>query len=304
MGLWSPETAVLNLDSSEINASNVNFNPPFVLNAGTSTINLTSTFFNGNNYTYFNLNINPTTAGSLVSFMGTNTFNILSFGTNVSSINFTSGTTQTIAGIQIASSCNNYVNIGTTSTAPATLLMYTGYVDIDNLAVQNIIIAGGAVFVSDNSLNLGNVVNWTINAPVTHDYFWIGGTGNWNDPNHWSLSSGGTATTCTPNGMDNANFDANSFNAAGQTVTLNVNAFCKNMNWSKAKNNPTLKSVGSAAIYIFGTLTLTAAMNYSYTGNITFSSGAAGNNITTAGKSIGNFVYLQRGGKLAGKGHR
>ncbi len=38
---------------------------------------------------------------------------------------------------------------------------------------------------------------------VAADYVWIGGAGNWNDPNHWSLTSGGPGEACIPSSTDN-----------------------------------------------------------------------------------------------------
>ena len=61
---------------------------------------------------------------------------------------------------------------------------------------------------------------WNISALVTRDLYWVGGAGDWNDPNHWSLSSGGASAGCTPNRLDNVFFDANSLWAPAFTVYL------------------------------------------------------------------------------------
>ena len=282
----------IQLGSSVITVNYISFTNPFVLDAGTSTINLLSTFFNGNGYTYYNVIINPSTINSNITIDGSSTYNLLSFGSNVSGIKLYSGSTQAINNIQIASSCTNRVSIGVTSTTSAMLLMYSGYVNIDYLDIQDITILGGASFVSNNSTNQGNVVNWTINLPVSKNYYWIGGTGNWSDPDHWSLSSGGTHTTCIPDGLDNVFFDANSFTAIGQSVTVNVNGVCNNMNWTGAKDKPTFKSAGSGELYINGSLTFIGAMALAFTNNITFNSAVMGNTITTAGMSFGGPVYF------------
>lgn len=39
------------------------------------------------------------------------------------------------------------------------------------------------------------------------DYYWIGGAGEWNNPAHWSLSSGGTPAGSLPKAADNVIFD-------------------------------------------------------------------------------------------------
>ena len=60
-------------------------------------------------------------------------------------------------------------------------------------------------------------------------YYWVGGTGNWSDLSHWATTSGGSVKqTIVPSQLDDVVFDANSFTATGQTVTVNQAPFCKN----------------------------------------------------------------------------
>ncbi|WP_291400560.1 hypothetical protein, partial [Daejeonella sp.] len=56
------------------------------------------------------------------------------------------------------------------------------------------------------------------------DYYWVGGSGNWSAfATHWATSSGGsTFYSQVPQSTDNVIFDANSFSASGQTVTLDI----------------------------------------------------------------------------------
>lgn len=42
------------------------------------------------------------------------------------------------------------------------------------------------------------------------DFYWIGGTGNWSNTNHWSNASGGTSAGSLPSNSDNVFFDVNS----------------------------------------------------------------------------------------------
>ena len=79
------------------------------------------------------------------------------------------------------------------------------------------------------------------------DYFWVGGTGNWNDLTHWVTTSGGsTQHTMLPTNSNNVYFDANSFSSTGRTVTMDVtNGYCKDMIWTGATNAPTFTSSGT-----------------------------------------------------------
>ena len=63
--------------------------------------------------------------------------------------------------------------------------------------------------------------------------YWVGGTGNWSDTSHWSTSSGGSGGASVPTSSDAVFFDANSFSAAGQTVTVDTDAFCLSINFRK-----------------------------------------------------------------------
>lgn len=94
---------------------------------------------------------------------------------------------------------------------------------------------------------------------VIADRYWVGGTGNWSDyNNHWSATSGGAPGASKPTLADNVYFNADSFNATGQTVTLNENAYCLSMDWTGATNTPTFAQ--SRTITIYGSLTFIANM--------------------------------------------
>jgi gliding motility-associated-like protein len=47
-------------------------------------------------------------------------------------------------------------------------------------------------------------------SSLANDYYWVNGSGDWDDPSHWSLSSGGSAAGLTPGANDNVVFDQNS----------------------------------------------------------------------------------------------
>ncbi|MBV6646241.1 MAG: S8 family serine peptidase [Cyclobacteriaceae bacterium] len=57
-------------------------------------------------------------------------------------------------------------------------------------------------------------------------YYWIGGSGSWDDPQNWSDQSAGIGIGSVPNAMDRVVFDQNSFSSAN-TISLggDVNAY-------------------------------------------------------------------------------
>ena len=116
------------------------------------------------------------------------------------------------------------------------------------------------------------------------NYFWVGGTGNWSDLTHWAtISGGGVHPSTAPSTSDDVFFDANSFNGAGQTVTVNTAAFCRNITWVGATNTPTF--AGSSQLDVYGSYTLISAMTHTRSGATYFKGTSAGNTITSGGKS-------------------
>jgi hypothetical protein len=65
-------------------------------------------------------------------------------------------------------------------------------------------------------------------------YYWVGGTGNYNDPQHWATTSGGnTFQSVAPMNWDSVYFDINSFLSANDTVyfdSLNNYAYSFSVN--------------------------------------------------------------------------
>ncbi len=75
------------------------------------------------------------------------------------------------------------------------------------------------------------------NFTVAADYFWISGTGNWNDPLHWSATSGGPAGVTLPTLGDNVLFDNNSgILSTLDTVYINTNVLVSTLDFSAVSN--------------------------------------------------------------------
>src|SRR5690606_21217245 len=91
------------------------------------------------------------------------------------------------------------------------------------------------------------------NDPKTA-YYWIGNSGNWNDPSNWSLSSGGPPANQVPDANGRVVIDENSFSAANQTISLAADAACASLTWlaktaaSLALNNHTLEIDGNFVV--------------------------------------------------------
>ncbi len=180
------------------------------------------------------------------------------------------------------------------SGSQAIISKSSGAVTCESLSLRDINATGGATYTANNSVDLGNNSGWTINTATSLDFYWVGGTGNWDDPAHWAASSGGTGGYCLPTAIDDVFFDANSFSATGQTVTINIdNAVCRIMDWSGAEYNPTINGSYANKLRIYGSLTFIENMTFSFAGLVYFEATSTGHAITSAGKSFNNDITFQ-----------
>lgn len=111
--------------------------------------------------------------------------------------------------------------------------------------------------------------------------YWVGGSGTWdNTTTHWSASSGGAGGASVPTQSDDVIFDANSFSADGQTVTLEyVGDFpvCKTMNWSAIGYAVNLTGGVLKNVYVYeGAITLSSSLTITNDVNIYLGSNRAG----------------------------
>lgn len=116
--------------------------------------------------------------------------------------------------------------------------------------------------------------------------YWVGGSGNTSDRQHWAEFSGGPGDHVPPTASTTCNFDSSSA-AASYTVTFDVATTCLNVVVANpASGAPTF--AGTASLTISGSMTLVSGMGWSYTGTITFNATATGKTITTAGVTLSN----------------
>ena len=236
------------------------------------------TFFTDNNF--FGLNLSPNYTYALVG--GSNQTILL--GGHLSA----SGT-----------GCDAFVTIK--SEAPpiqASISKSSGPVSENYLILQNINATGGASYVAANSVDLGGNTGWAINPVSPRQLYWVGGNGDWNENNHWALTSGGAGGECVPTPYDDVFFDANSGFASGDIVTANNSIiYCRDVTWGNVPSNTLFTNSNSQDNwYIFGSLTFSNPMAYGYYGEVYFMATDNGNTVTTAGKQFMNIVYFNGDG--------
>ena len=136
--------------------------------------------------------------------------------------------------------------------------------------------------------------NWNFFPPTPRTLYWVGGNGNWNNTQHWSLTSGGIGGECQPTIYDDVFFDANSGFLNGDSVHVNMpRAFCKSMDWTNINNTAVFHIPSGNDLYIHGSLTFVPNMEIYTPGVVWFSATTGGNTITTSHHHFDNEVKLQ-----------
>ncbi len=224
-----------------------------------------------------------TNASSFSMRGNNNVFDTLIFNNPGMEINLSNAVTVTVNDeLRADGTCGQLTSIQSSGTA--TISKSSGTVSLDYVLLKNITATGGATFIANNSVNAGNVTGITINAPPARSLYWVGGTGNWNDVNHWATSSGGPGGSCAPTQYDDVFFDANSF-SAGDTVYFNVStAYCLTMDWSGATGAPLFYGTSyTVTLEVYGSLLLSPNMIWQVRGTIRLKSANSGNIIDAQG---------------------
>lgn len=211
---------------------------------------------------------------------------------------FESGATYSIDGLLATGDCSASIDLSASESGIPANLVSTNAITTEFTSLRDLAASGSGSFTANEVIDQGGNTGWTLNERTISTLFWIGGTGNWNDPTHWATSSGGTSNGCLPSLADDVFFDANSFSAAGQTVTINVeNAGCRNMSWADATFNPSFAGPEENRMQLTGSLEFTAAMDHDFEGPYFFTSNALGNTINTAGQRLNLDATFEGGGE-------
>ncbi|HYE54976.1 MAG TPA: T9SS type A sorting domain-containing protein [Chitinophagaceae bacterium] len=175
---------------------------------------------------------------------------------------------------------------------PGSIAFATGAViQISNVYMGNMTATGSMTPIAFTGANAGGNTGWTITSASGGPRYWVGGSGDWSDPSRWSATSGGPGgSACVPTVNDDVYFDANSFTAPGQTVTVNnSNAYCRNMTWTGATFSPVFNKSASFNLEVWGNLVMNPAVTMHGRMNLM---GAANSTITSNGANLGDFDII------------
>jgi len=183
--------------------------------------------------------------------------------------------TQFWTSFNISGDCTGYIVIHSDEDGTAGLIDAAGTITNNYLILQDVTGSTGT-FTANNSINDGNVTNWTVNEPASAGYvYWIGNTGVWSDPLNWS-------TGCVPGPQDTIVFDASSFTGTSDVVTVDINGYGYSMIWNGVTGNPIFAG-NIFSIYLRNSLTLDATMSYNFQGEIEFNGATGTGSITSNG---------------------
>ena len=293
----SPQSFSLTLGSSTIDCTSFLYGGTTgFVNAGTSQINISADRLYllsvKTNEQYYNVTFktNPTYAYSNFGILSGGNFHKVIFEQHGNLVNahiidslifapsnkyiLPSLVTSTITGAWIsnAGSCSGLTEIKSNNLGTQALIkMLPGAVtNITNVMLTDVNISGPlAPYSAPSSLDMGNNTGWFLAPnPVGKNLYWVGGTGNWNDGAHWSLTSGGvypSTTGCVPTPFDDVYFDASSnlpTNLPFTTSILTSSGFCHNMTWTLAPMPSMLTMDYANQLNIYGSSILQNNMVY------------------------------------------
>ncbi|MCK9206590.1 MAG: hypothetical protein M0P66_05700, partial [Salinivirgaceae bacterium] len=102
--------------------------------------------------------------------------------------------------------------------------------------------------------------------------YWVNGTGNWNEPSHWSLTSGGLPGATLPDENTSVVFDANS--GIGKQVTITLKSASACYDFTVSSDQVAFK--GKSPLSIYGSVTVTPQADFSkFKGDFVFASSSS-----------------------------
>ncbi|MGM0648567.1 MAG: hypothetical protein ACQESZ_09295, partial [Bacteroidota bacterium] len=129
------------------------------------------------------------------------------------------------------------------------------------------------------------------------DYYWVGGSGDWSDINHWATTSGGSVKHIqTPVPSDNVIFDANSFNGDGDTVVLNAYQISVNNFMVSQTDSVVFRKNICQNFKVYGSLKMQERMSFPSSIPFYFSSFQTGNNIEAPYHTFSSIRFEGAGG--------
>ncbi len=124
--------------------------------------------------------------------------------------------------------------------------------------------------------------------------YWVGGSGNFNDPKHWSLSSGGPAANLTPNSTTDVVFDENSSSDfAVIDIKFPLNSSIKSLIVNN--NGVSFSGLTVSSLTVSGNVQVNTPSGVKFFGNIYFKSSGDEKKIFFGGGTINANLFFGEG---------
>lgn len=200
-----------------------------------------------------------------------------------------------VGNITIPPACNGQVLFTDEEEVNSSRVnLYMTFPDqLNEAAFANISVNQGGLTVY-NGTNLGNNSGISFQQTNSQTYYWINGQGKWNDPNHWSYTSGGQPSGCIPKLHDVVVMDNLSGFQAGDTVLIEKHAFCRDLMTqynTSAKPFITNKTSTGQILHIAGSINLEGISQMDFS-NYTYFWGNGTHHIRMAGNKFMNSIFF------------
>jgi gliding motility-associated-like protein len=193
--------------------------------------------------------------------------------------------------IIVRGGCGQFAEIRSNTVGIPVNIVPTRPNTVSDVILQDLHNNTGISLQAENAVDLGNNVGLDFMELAGRDLYWVGDGGEWNDPIHWSLSSGGPGGACPPGPNDNVYFDANSFSQPNQSVNGATFSYCRNMDWTGANFVPRLNYYAHQQ---YGALTFIEQMS-TWGNYIRFRTDSTSVRVETAGQFT-NYVIFEGNG--------
>lgn len=156
--------------------------------------------------------------------------------------------------------CGEMVNMASNNATYATLLKLDQRNEVSGGVLTRMNVIGDSLIVTGGISGAGNSGKLRITTGDSQVFYWVGGSGDWNDPTHWSIGDSvnyNNPTGCLPGRQDSVYFTASSFTAKNQIVNINTSPIMlKSMFWTKGAGDslPTLTNSAPYLLQIYGSL--------------------------------------------------
>ena len=125
------------------------------------------------------------------------------------------------------------------------------------------------------------------------NHYWVGGSGNWSDAQHWSDQSGGQGGSLIPKQNDDVYFDANSFSSENQFALIDKDAYCRTISFELLDKKAIIASSENIHLYIYGSLKLSQNLTLGLHGPVHFKSSVKNNLILSFGNIFFCDIYFE-----------